>query len=133
MTQPEDGREPPFEAGRAIVAALNEVREQLDELIEQAGIEAREEWEEIEELAEAGVRQARRILIFLAGTTLVLIGVLLVFTPAPGSVVILGGLGVLALEFAWARRWRVRLERAIALALNQLRRRLEIEFGGDDV
>lgn len=131
MTRPDEKRDPPFEPGRAIVAALNEAREQLEELIELAGVEAREEWDEIEELAEAGIRQARRILIFLAGTTLVLTGVLLIFTPAPGSVVILGGLGVLAVEFAWARRWRIRLERAIAMALTQLRRRLEIEFGDD--
>jgi tellurite resistance protein TerC len=76
-------------------------------------------------LAEAGFRQARRILLFMAGMTVVLIGTLLIFTPAPGSVVILGGLSILAAEFAWARRWRIQLEEAIAVALTRLRENLE--------
>lgn len=115
----------PFAYRRAIVDVLREARERLAVQIELAGMEARDEWEEIELLAETGFRQARRILLFMAGITVVLFGTLLVFTPAPGSVVILGGLSILAAEFAWARRWRIQLEQAIAVALTRLRESLE--------
>ncbi len=51
----------------------------------------------------------KRILIALAGGTVVLIGIALIPLPGPGLLVILAGLGILATEFAWARRWVVKL------------------------
>ena len=50
---------------------------------------------------------ARKIVVAVIGTTIVLIGVVLIFLPGPGSVVIPAGLIVLASEFAWAR-WLLR-------------------------
>jgi putative transmembrane protein PGPGW len=38
------------------------------------------------------------------GSTIVLIGLLLVFLPGPGALVILLGLAVLGTEFVWAQR-----------------------------
>ncbi len=55
-------------------------------------------------------RQARRLVISLIGGTLLLIGAALLLTPGPGIVVIGLGLGVLAVEFTWARRWLNRLK-----------------------
>ena len=49
-------------------------------------------------------RQARRLVIFVIGLTLVLCGVVMLVTPGPGLLVILAGLSVLALEFVWAGR-----------------------------
>jgi uncharacterized membrane protein HdeD (DUF308 family) len=50
------------------------------------------------------VEQVRRWLRITAGFTLLVVGVLLTATPAPGTLVILFGLGLLAAEFVWAAR-----------------------------
>jgi tellurite resistance protein TerC len=41
----------------------------------------------------------------LIGGTVVLLGIALLVLPGPAFIVIPAGLGILALEFAWARRW----------------------------
>jgi uncharacterized protein (TIGR02611 family) len=46
----------------------------------------------------------RRTLVAVTGTTIVLVGLLLIFLPGPGALVILIGLAVLGTEFVWARR-----------------------------
>jgi len=51
------------------------------------------------------LRQARRIIIAVIGTTVVLIGVALLVLPGPAFIVIPVGLAILATEFAWAARW----------------------------
>jgi len=50
------------------------------------------------------VEQVRRFFRILAGFTLLLIGVVMLFTPGPGWLVIFLGLTLLAAEFVWARR-----------------------------
>lgn len=47
---------------------------------------------------------ARRLVVSVIGGTVVLVGIALVFLPGPALVVIPVGLGILGLEFAWARR-----------------------------
>jgi tellurite resistance protein TerC len=54
-------------------------------------------------------RAARRIVVAVVGTTVVLIGVALIVLPGPAFVVIPIGLGILGLEFAWARHWLHRI------------------------
>jgi len=46
----------------------------------------------------------RRTLIGVLGGTIVLIGLLLIFLPGPGALVVLLGLAVLGTEFVWARQ-----------------------------
>jgi len=46
---------------------------------------------------------ARKIVVGVIGVTIVLIGIVLLLTPGPASVVIPIGLLILASEFAWAR------------------------------
>ena len=46
----------------------------------------------------------RRAIVGLVGTTIVLVGLLMVFLPGPGALVVLLGLAVLGTEFVWARR-----------------------------
>ncbi len=57
-----------------------------------------------ERLARGTLRQARKLIVLVVGITTVVVGVLMLFGPGPGTVVIPLGLAVLATEFAWARR-----------------------------
>jgi tellurite resistance protein TerC len=43
--------------------------------------------------------------IFVIGTTVLLIGVVMIVAPGPAMIVIPLGLAILATEFVWARRW----------------------------
>ncbi len=61
--------------------------------------------DDLEELVVLTYRQARRIVILLVGTSLLLVGIAMIFLPAPAILVIPLGLTVLSLEFAWARLW----------------------------
>ena len=67
-------------------------------------------------LARGSYRIARRIVIGVVGTTVVLVGVAMSVTPGPAVVFIPIGLAILALEFVWARRllrlFRVRARQA---------------------
>ncbi|OLB32320.1 MAG: hypothetical protein DMG41_14100 [Acidobacteria bacterium] len=60
------------------------------------------------------VVQVRRIFLILVGFTLLLLGIMMIFTPGPGTPVILMGLGLLAAEFVWARRIVDRIKRESA-------------------
>ncbi len=57
------------------------------------------------------VEQVRRVFLIIAGFTLLLVGVIMIFTPGPGMLVIFIGLGLLAAEFVWARRLMDRMKR----------------------
>ncbi|HLW43308.1 MAG TPA: PGPGW domain-containing protein [Candidatus Acidoferrales bacterium] len=50
------------------------------------------------------LQQAKRFLRIILGFTLLALGAVLFFSPAPGWLVMLLGLGLLAAEFVWARR-----------------------------
>jgi hypothetical protein len=50
-------------------------------------------------------RVARRIVLTVVGLTVALLGLVMLVTPGPGLVGLVAGLGILALEYAWARRW----------------------------
>ncbi len=56
-----------------------------------------------------GLRVARRVAVGVIGSTVVAIGVAMLVLPGPAFVVIPAGLGILGLEFAFARRWLARL------------------------
>lgn len=56
-------------------------------------------------LTQSSYRTARRIVITIVGGTVCLIGVVLLVAPGPAFVVIPAGLGILGLEYAFARRW----------------------------
>jgi uncharacterized protein (TIGR02611 family) len=57
------------------------------------------------------VTQVRRVFLIVAGFTLLLLGIIMVFTPGPGTPAIFLGLGLLAAEFVWARRLMERIKR----------------------
>jgi len=58
----------------------------------------------MEQFIRVSLRHIRRLAILLIGTTVVLIGVVMLVTPGPATIVVPIGLGILAIEFAWARR-----------------------------
>ena len=64
---------------------------------------------------------ARKLVIAVVGGTVVAIGIAMIVLPGPGLLVIPLGLGILALEFAWARSWLRRLRRGSNDALRRLR------------
>ena len=49
-------------------------------------------------------KQIRKLVVFLIGISIVLIGCVLFFTPGPAIIVIPVGLAVLATEFIWAKK-----------------------------
>lgn len=66
---------------------------------------------------------ARRIVIAVIGTTVLLIGLAMTVLPGPAIVVIPAGLAILGLEFAWARRWLRRVKVMTKGAVKNLKRR----------
>jgi uncharacterized protein (TIGR02611 family) len=52
---------------------------------------------------------ARRIVIAVVGFTVLAVGIAMIVLPGPAIVVIPVGLGILGLEFAWARHWLHRI------------------------
>lgn len=52
-----------------------------------------------------GIRAARRLVVGVIGATVLLGGLALLVLPGPAFAVIPIGLGILAIEFEWARRW----------------------------
>jgi len=63
----------------------------------------------VTEFIHASYATARKIVIGVVGSTVVAIGVAMIVLPGPALIVIPFGLGILALEFAFARRWLRRL------------------------
>jgi uncharacterized protein (TIGR02611 family) len=49
-------------------------------------------------------KQLKKIIVAIIGFTILLIGIILLVTPGPASLVIPSGLAVLATEFVWAEK-----------------------------
>lgn len=71
---------------------------------------------------DATYRHARRVVIAVVGGTVVLAGLAMIVLPGPAFVVIPVGLGILALEFAWAKRWLERVKAHAQTALDAVKR-----------
>lgn len=56
---------------------------------------------------------AKRVIIFIIGITVLLIGFITLVTPGPAFIIIPAGLGILATEFVWAQRWLKRVKKEI--------------------
>lgn len=84
--------------------------------------------ERIREPLRVTARLVRRVAVAVIGGTVLALGLVLVVTPGPAFVVIPIGLAILALEFAWARRWLHRA-REFANGARGSRKRSEREEG----
>ena len=56
----------------------------------------------------------RRIVIGIVGSSVLLLGIVMIVTPGPAFVVIPVGLAILAVEFVWARHWLNKLRELIS-------------------
>lgn len=59
----------------------------------------------IRTIGEVSYKLARRIVVAVIGGTILLGGVIMLVTPGPGIAIVLLGLAILAIEFAWAKLW----------------------------
>jgi len=66
-------------------------------------------------IARVLVKGARLVSVTVVGFALVIAGIVLLFLPGPGLLVVIAGLALLATEFVWARR-------LLTLAREQARR-----------
>ena len=64
---------------------------------------------------------ARRIVVGVIGGSVLLIGVAMVVLPGPAIIVVPLGLGILGLEFAWARIWLRKLRATATNVVNRVR------------
>jgi uncharacterized protein (TIGR02611 family) len=51
------------------------------------------------------MQRIKRIAVTVVGGTVLALGIALIVLPGPAFIVIPAGLAILAMEFAWARRW----------------------------
>ena len=51
------------------------------------------------------MKRIKRIIIAVVGGTVLALGIALIVLPGPAFLVIPAGLAILAIEFAWAKRW----------------------------
>lgn len=58
------------------------------------------------------MKKAQRVIVVAVGGTVLALGIVLIVLPGPAFLVIPAGLAIVAIEFAWARRW-LRSARAI--------------------
>ncbi len=75
-------------------------------------------------------RAARRAWLTLAGSVVLLIGLMLLIYPGPGWLVILGGLAILAKEFHWAERWLEALKKFFLAWEERLKQQHWLTQGG---
>ena len=68
-------------------------------------------------------RAGRKLAIATIGASVVALGVAMLVLPGPAVIVIPLGLAILAAEFAWARRWLVRLRNGSLAVLDRSRGR----------
>jgi uncharacterized protein (TIGR02611 family) len=67
---------------------------------------------------------AKRVMIAVIGGTIVLLGVAMLVLPGPGLLTIIGGLAILGLEFAFARRWLLRVKQATKKTVEEAKSRV---------
>ena len=70
---------------------------------------------------------ARRIAVAVIGGSILVLGIAMVVLPGPAIIVIPIGLGVLGLEFAWARYWLRKLRATATDVVNRVRGRKKPE------
>lgn len=68
------------------------------------------------------VAHARKVVVFVIGSTVILIGVVLLFLPGPGMLTIFGGVAVLAAEFAWAKRLLQRMRKGAQGGIDKMKK-----------
>jgi len=73
---------------------------------------------------------ARRIAIGIVGGTVLIMGIIMMVTPGPGIAGILVGLGILGIEFAWARIWLKKVKERAQKVASNVKERVKAAKGG---
>ncbi len=68
---------------------------------------------DLEKAAWQSLRQLRKLVVLVVGSTVLLIGMVMVIAPGPATLMIPAGLAILATEFVWARRILKKVEQKI--------------------
>ena len=68
----------------------------------------------IRKVIDVTYRSARRIVVIAVGSTVLVIGIVMLVFPGPAIIVIPVGLAILGIEFAWARSWLRRIRERIS-------------------
>ena len=68
------------------------------------------------------LRQARKLVVAVIGSTVLVVGLILLVTPGPAFVVIPIGLGILATEFVWARSLLKKVKEKTLEAVDSVRK-----------
>lgn len=71
----------------------------------------------------SAIRKAKRLIVGVVGSALLLIGIAMIVLPGPAFIVIPLGLGILATEFEWARRLLKGVKERIRRKREELKRR----------
>jgi uncharacterized protein (TIGR02611 family) len=64
---------------------------------------------------------AKRVAVAIVGFTVLAVGIAMIVLPGPAFIVIPVGLGILGLEFAWARRWLRKVKERSAALVDSIR------------
>jgi uncharacterized protein (TIGR02611 family) len=64
---------------------------------------------------------ARRIAVAIVGFSVLAVGIAMIVLPGPAFIVIPVGLGILSVEFAWARRWLRKVKERSAVLVGSIR------------
>lgn len=64
------------------------------------------------------VKWLRRLIVFVVGMSVVIVGIVMIVAPGPATIVIPAGLAILATEFVWAKRWLDYLKRRAQEAMD---------------
>ena len=76
-------------------------------------------------ILKSSARFAWRLGVLIVGLVLLIMGIIMIFTPGPAVVFIPAGLAVLATEFEWARRILRRVRPLIDAAIEKAKRKKE--------
>lgn len=60
---------------------------------------------EISRISKVTIKTVKKVFLLAAGSTIILIGAIMLFLPGPGVFIMILGLGLLAIEFVWAQVW----------------------------
>jgi len=63
-------------------------------------------------------KQIKRFIIFVTGSTILLVGIILIVLPGPAFIIIPLGLAILATEFLWARSLLKKVKEKVAETIN---------------
>lgn len=80
-------------------------------------------------LVTKSISYVRKLIVLVIGSTVVLVGIVMIVTPGPAFLVISAGLGILALEFVWARTLLKRAKAYIASQADKVKAKLSGPFG----